>query len=723
MKPINQSQIIDQEEVSLKPILIILLMLTMPFILWSDMVRDEAFQSSIKWFVLSIYILCLVSYFLGEWIKEIGYCAFLAGFSGLLITGSILLHSPTLLCLLFIPVGLACFFFGMWPAFYFGACLGIAIFIGSVVLDADMVTASIAVIAIGAVYAMLYFLVRPVRDNRNWVQLYYQQGQAYWNEARDHQQKLLQTLEVLTHANEQLRRMNILAQGLRKEAEDARRTKEEFVANVSHELRTPLNMIIGFSEHVMKNPLSYGNKIPSALLADLSVIYRNASHLSRLIDDILDLSQIELQQMALSRSWVDVRDIVEDVQVVMKPLYTGKGLYLETSLDPDLPKVYCDLLRIREVLVNLLSNAGRFTEEGGVTLSINKKENHILFRVSDTGPGIKESDLSKLFQPFQQLDSSIRRRYGGTGLGLNISKNFINMHGGKIWVESVEGVGTSFFFTLPDFNEDQTEENFMRWLSPEWEYHQRNSIQPAFQVAVPPRFLVLEKGTILKRILARYYDIGEYVSVTSFVQVRDEMERNPARALFINDEPATGTLSFYYQPSLIPKGLPVIMCSIPEKIDALEIYGGLELLTKPISREKLLDVLDRLEVHDGTILVVDDQIDALQLYNRIFSSLGGKYSVEQATDGEEALAMLAEAPPNLIILDLIMPGMDGFQFLDHLNRAGQLKDQKIVVVSAFNLSVQPILIEAMGLTRGGGLSLAQFLESIKALGRVLDLPD
>jgi signal transduction histidine kinase/CheY-like chemotaxis protein len=715
--------IYDQNNVKLLPILLILLILTMPLIFWSDLVDDMVYRSNLEWFVLFIYALCLGSFLLEKHSRELAHWVFLTGLSGMILAGAIFLHLSALLSLLFVPVGLACFYFGMRPAFYFGVSIAVVTIVGAVILQANLTDALIAVFAIAVAYAMLYFLVRPVREIHTWVDDYYKKGLAYWTDARDNQQNLQQTLGELTHANEQLRRLNALAQNLRQEAEDARRTKEEFVANVSHELRSPLNMIIGFSEHIVTNPLAYGSKIPPTLLADLSVIYRNAAHLSGLIDDILDLSQIEMQQMALSRSWVDLDEIVADTLIVMKPLFTGKGLYLETNLDPLLPDVYCDPLRIREVLVNLLSNAGRFTEQGGVTVFIHKEEKQILFQVCDTGPGIKDSDLPRLFQPFQQLDTSIRRRYGGTGLGLNISKNFIIMHGGKIWVESKEDVGTSFFFTLPDFTEEQTEESFSRWLSPEWEYHQRITQSAHPVTIVRPRFLVLEKGTILRRLLCRYYDIGTYVNVSSLEAVWQEMETNPARALYINEESVAASLSLCNLPDALPKGLPVIICSIPEKVDALEIYEGLELLTKPISKEKLLAVLDRLGVQNGTVLVVDDQVDALQFYNRIFSSLGGKYSVVQATDGEEAIGLLGEYPPNLIVLDLIMPGMDGFQFLEHLNREGLLKDQKIVVISAFDLSVQPVLIDAMGFTRGGGLSLAQFLECVKALSRVLELPD
>src|SRR6185503_18004148 len=197
-----------------------------------------------------------------------------------------------------------------------------------------------------------------------------------------------QALADLAQANLQMTRLNILAQGLRQAAEEARRAKEEFVANVSHELRTPLNMIIGFSETILQSPGAYGKKIPPALLADLMVIYRNAEHLSELINDVLDLSQVDAEKMALTKEQAQLGEIVEEATTAIRPLYTSKGLYLDVDIPENLPSIFCDRTRIREVLLNLLSNAGRFTERGGVHLRGWLKGNDVVVSVTDSGPGI-----------------------------------------------------------------------------------------------------------------------------------------------------------------------------------------------------------------------------------------------------------------------------------------------------------------------------------------------
>ena len=313
----------------------------------------------------------------------------------------------------------------------------------------DVPALAIAGVGVWAGLGLAFAVYSPIYQVVNWWQAYYRQAQNLLEAARDRQVELKQALEDLAQANLQLSRLNALAQRLREEAESARRAKEHFVANVSHEMRTPLNMIIGFSEIVLQSPDTYGERVPAPLLADLAVVYRNAEHLKDLIDDVLDLSQIEADQMTLTREHIRFEEILEAATVAVRPLFKSKGLYLSCEVDRDLPPVFCDPTRIREVLLNLLGNAGRYTERGGVLVRVWQELGELLTSVQDTGPGIAPTEIDKLFQPFQQLDGSIRQRFGGSGLGLSISKRFIELHGGKIWVESQPGTGTTFSFRLP----------------------------------------------------------------------------------------------------------------------------------------------------------------------------------------------------------------------------------------------------------------------------------
>ena len=285
----------------------------------------------------------------------------------------------------------------------------------------------------------------------------YAEAETQLEEARAQRLEFRQTEEDLRQANRELARLSDRLKAMYRVAEDARHAKEEFVANVSHELRTPLNMIIGFSDMILQAPRVYGSELSPALMADITAIQRNSQHLARLVDDVLDLSQVEAGKMVLAKEWTSLDQIVEAAALAVRALYDSKGLYLRAAAPSDLPPVFCDSTRIRQVILNLLSNAGRFTERGGVEVRATSNDQEIIVCVSDTGPGIAVADQDRLFQPFQQLDGSLRRSHGGTGLGLSISKRFVEMHQGKMWLQSpahespgsAGGPGAAFFFSLP----------------------------------------------------------------------------------------------------------------------------------------------------------------------------------------------------------------------------------------------------------------------------------
>jgi signal transduction histidine kinase/CheY-like chemotaxis protein len=574
-------------------------------------------------------------------------------------------------------------------------------------------------IAIWAILGVMTAVYRPIYQVAQWAWDYFQQAQILLEEAQDRKMELEQALEDLAQANLQLTRLNVMAQGLHQVAENARRAKEEFVANVSHELRTPLNMIVGFSETILQSPETYGGKIPPALLADLMVIYRNAEHLSDLIDDVLDLSQIDAEQMALTKEEVQFLEVVEEATTAIRPLYDSKGLYLDVEAPKSLPLVFCDRTRLREVLLNLLSNAGRFTEQGGVRLRVWLETNDLMVSVSDSGPGITAEDIDKLFQPFQQLDSSIRRRYGGTGLGLSISERFIKLHGGKIWVESKKGVGTTFYFRIPVAPSMLTKNSFLRGITPNWEYLQRTRPSMAPKANVRPRFVILETGYVLKRLLSRYWDEVEIVSVSNQKEAIAELSRMPAQALLVNDTSVSKTLENLNSARLLPNNTPVIICSMLTGDETRTAYGISVHLVKPISQQQMLQALDELDIKAGTILIVDDEPDALQLFRRMLVSSGRDYKILLAREGQEALNVIRERRPDVILLDLVMPKIDGFQFLELRSQQPDLLDIPIVIISARDPAGQPIVTNALAVTGGKGLSVRQLLVSMEALLKAL----
>jgi signal transduction histidine kinase/DNA-binding response OmpR family regulator len=705
---------------SVKGVLIVLALCGQTLFLIGDFLyisADDQFRVSLL--ATLLYLLALVVWLLGRWQAGVGGWLLVAGLAALIYVGHGWLNLPGFLALLMIPTSLAALLISLPAALAvaLGASAGLLL---STSAAGQMTTAVPPLMVIWATLGVMWAVYRPVRRVAYWSWDYFQQARLLIEETQNRKVELEQTMHDLARANLQLTRLNIMAQGLRHAAEEARRAKEEFVANVSHELRTPLNMITGFSETILQAPESYGDQIPAALLADLAVIHRNATHLSDLINDVLDLSQIDAQQMALTKEQVQIQEIVKAAAIAVRPLFDSKGLYLEIEAPPDLPPIFCDRTRIREVLLNLLSNAGRFTKRGGVKVRICQDEHDLIVAVADTGAGIATEDMSKLFQPFQQVDASIRRRYGGTGLGLSISKRFIELHGGRIWVESEPGAGTTFFFRLPVILPMMpVGGELMRSFIPDWEYLQPNYPSKAPKARPQPRLVLLETGgDALHRLLRRYLDDIEIVAVSSLEQALQELSTTPCQAFIANDLSVAGALQ-RLQAAELPVGVPAMICSVPEVYEATDTLGASAYLVKPVSQETLLAALDRLGRPIKTVLIVDDEPDMLRLFRRMLAAAGRNYRVLRANNGQAALQLLRQHRPNVILLDLVMPRMDGFQLLKAKSQEPALKDIPVIVISARDPTGQPIVSNAFAITQAGGLSAHHLLSFIKGMGQIL----
>jgi signal transduction histidine kinase/CheY-like chemotaxis protein len=624
--------------------------------------------------------------------------------------------------LLVLPVGLAVVFVSVAGGALMAVICTAVLMLVSNWLALDLTTVLVTVLGMWGVLGLIWLTRRPFSTAMDWYYFSYKRNHDLLERARDAQLQLRQTLEDLEEANRQLTRLNVVAQGLRRAAEESRRAKEQFVANVSHELRTPLNMILGFSEMITRSPDIYGSEIPSSLLADLDVIHRNSQHLSRLIDDVLDLSQVDADQVALTKEWTPFQEIVDAAVVAVRPLFDSKGLYLKEEVSEDLV-VFCDPTRIRQVLLNLLSNAGRFTEQGGVHLRAWQEEGTLQVSVADTGLGIASQDLGRLFQPFQQVDGSIRRRYGGTGLGLCISKRFIELHEGAIWVDSEENVGTTFSFRIPVAPPALANEaHFAHGLTPGWEYLQRTRPSKAPEPVVASRLVVLESGQVLRRLLSRYTDGIEIAPVASLQQAIHVLANEPARALLINDISIGDALQRLDEHVELPYGTPAIVCSVPGIHEAAGGLGVSDYLVKPIARETLLATLDRLGLQGKTVLIIDDQLEALQLFRRMLISAGCGYRILRATNGQQGMRILREQGADAVLLDLVMPRMDGFRFLAEKSQDPAMRDVPVVVISACDPAGQPVVSNALAVTRRGGLSVPQLLSCIDTLSTTLAAP-
>ncbi|MDF1514466.1 MAG: hybrid sensor histidine kinase/response regulator [Anaerolineae bacterium] len=584
----------------------------------------------------------------------------------------------------------------------------------------------LAILGIWGTVWMIWLTLRPLLTTMQWAWNTYEKNRDLLTQSRNYQLQLQQTLEDLKEANIQLTRINQNVQGLRIAAEDARRAKEEFVANVSHELRTPLNMIIGFTDMIIEAPYTFGKYIPPALLADLTVIHRNSQHLSNLVDDVLDLSQIEVGQMSLTREYCALPEIIEAAVIAVQPLFESKALYLTQFLTDDLPLIFCDRLRIREVILNLLSNAGRFTETGGVEIHAYVEDKEVTVSVHDTGLGIADDDKGKVFSPFQQLDSSIRRQYGGTGLGLNISKAFVELHEGRMWFDSQLGQGTTFFFTLP-VNPPATQTSLPTcWINPEWEYHQRTRQSLAPKPVVLPRYVILDQEEVIVRLLTRYLGEVEVVPTSSIDEAVEELAKVPSQALIVNATVVGRMLDQLSTYGALPYNTPAIICSVPGMLKTIDSLGVSNYLVKPIARNNLLATIEKLCPEAKSVLIIDDEPDARRLFWRMLNSSGYGYRVLTAGDGQQGLEIIRDEHPDIVLLDLIMPVMDGFQVLEQLAKDPDLLDIPVITISARDPAGQLIVSHVLAATQGGGISIPQLLTSINLLSQTLSpagLPD
>jgi signal transduction histidine kinase/DNA-binding response OmpR family regulator len=461
-------------------------------------------------------------------------------------------------------------------------------------------------------------------------------------------------------------------------AEAANRAKSQFLANMSHELRTPLNAIIGYSEMLEEQASDAGNE---ELVPDLRKIHSAGKHLQALIDDILDLSKIEAGKMELFIETFDVASMVRDVVTTIRPLVEKNGNVLDISCAGDIGLVRADLTKVRQVLFNLLSNACKFTEQGHVQLTVDRRDPARLdFTVTDTGIGMSPEQMDKLFQDFSQVDASTTRKYGGTGLGLAISRRFCQMMGGDITVVSAPGEGSTFRAQIPaPAGMPDAEDQAIQDQTPT-----RADAQPA---ARRDLVLVIDDDPVVHDLLTRLLN-REGLQVASALSgaegLRLASELRPAVItldVLMPDVDGWAVLTALKgNPQLAD--IPIIVVTMTHDKNMGYALGAADYLTKPIEPTRLASVLRRhMSVgHRPSVLIVDDDPAMRNIVARLLKREG--CDSREAENGRMALERLGEYAPTLIVLDLMMPEMDGFDFLAAVRRNPAWQDIPVVVVTA-----------------------------------------
>jgi CheY-like chemotaxis protein/two-component sensor histidine kinase len=453
---------------------------------------------------------------------------------------------------------------------------------------------------------------------------------------------------------------------------------------MSHELRTPMNAIIGYGEMLEEEARELDQE---SLLPDIHSIHAAAKHLLGLINDILDISKIEAGKMDLYLETFDLSAMVENVVVTIQPLIENKANHLQVLYEETLGEMHTDLTKTRQILLNLLSNASKFTEQGTITLevkrSIVKEGDWITFIVSDEGIGMTPEQQSNLFQSFSQADASTSRKYGGTGLGLAISKHFSHMLGGTIEVESEFGKGSRFIVQIPARITSKKPNTSVHEMAEE------EADLPGGAGVI----LVIDDDIAVRSLLKTYLSkVGYQVAVAGEgaegLRLAKKLRPNAITLDIIMPGIDGWEVLSRLKADEELAHIPVVILTVMENKEMGFALGASEYLTKPVSREHLIKVLRKYRGEDVTctvMLVEDDQVTREMMW-RILRKAG--WRVVEAENGKVALRYLEEYQPDLILLDLMMPEMDGFEFIIHLRHYKEWASIPVIVLTAKDISIE-----------------------------------
>ena len=463
-----------------------------------------------------------------------------------------------------------------------------------------------------------------------------------------------------------------------KAAEAANEAKSTFLANMSHELRTPLNAIIGYSEMLIEDAEDENEDF----IPDLDKINSSGKHLLGLINDILDLSKVESGKMELFIEEFELEKVLNEVASTITPLVEKNNNSLNVSINTETKNVSADITKIRQILLNLLSNATKFTKEGTIDIIVNDNSDSqslLDFKVSDSGIGMTPEQVDKVFKPFTQADEKTTRKFGGTGLGLTITKMFSEMMGGGIYLESIINEGTTFTVTIPKNVIDPKKI--------------KDNVEEVISKADPASFsiLVIDDDMNAQELMKKFLTKEKYnvLQATSGHEGLDMAAKHLPDLITLDvmmPEMDGWEVLAALQNNEITKNIPVIMLTMANEPDIGYSLGATDYLTKPVNWGRLSKILEKHEIETSSqsiLIVEDDEITRDMLKKSLETN---EYKVTIARNGKEGLERVKKAKPALILLDLMMPEMDGFQFAEQLRENKKWLDIPVVVITAKDLT-------------------------------------
>lgn len=500
----------------------------------------------------------------------------------------------------------------------------------------------------------------------------------------------------------------------RKLAEESNLLKSKFLSMVSHELRTPLHIISSLSEMLIRGQEQGKFSLPKEYDRDFRRIHANAKHLDTLISDVLDMTQSEAGRLKLAFDAVDLFEVIAEVQNMVMGMVKNKGLSLKTEIFGQMPKVWGDRTRIRQILLNLVTNAVKFTERGEICIRTQEKEQNVVSSVSDTGMGIAPGEQAHIFEEFTKSGRTFYGEYAGLGLGLAIAKRLIEMHNGTIEVSSSgqEGYGSTFTFALPVLKDSSGEEK-----------HEYDSKECERGVVILNKGR--EKGEQLENYLSGKGYTVEAIDMDEGMEWYNKILKTMPEAVVFNFKPEVVTgweVMKALKDDPRTRNIQILFYSLLHETEQGSIVE-LDYFTKPVSGNELLRELRSRKLYEKEklILIVDDDPEILNIHERLLKAELPSCRVVTTGNGQEALEIIQKEAPDLVLLDLMMPVMDGFTVLEAMQRNSESRDIPVIVLTGQILTGEDMLRLNQGVAavlKKGVFSMQETLEHIEeALSR------